>query len=137
MLTIRPEQFTAFQSVAEADFEHRILEHLREHHADETVRLPEGDFTIEKLSDERMLELIRYGLKRARGYGTTWESSLTSFVVLMFVVAPNFDEQPAIKEVLKDESIEANLRIEEVWEKTSENDWNKSAEQYNREAWFF
>jgi hypothetical protein len=135
MLVIRPEQFAAFDSVAEEDLQDRTIEHLRENHADETVRLPTGEFKVQDLSDETMLELVKHGFKRAREYGFTWESSLVSFVVLMITVAPNFDEQPAIKEVLQDESVEEDLRIDKLFEQTTEEDWETAEAQYEQEAW--
>ncbi len=135
MFIIREDQFAAFDSVAEKDLQDRTIEHLRENHSEEIVILPDGEFSIQEIPDERLLEMVKLGFKRARKFGFTWESNLVSFVVLMFTIAPNFDDQPAINKVLSDESIEADLRLDTVWERTNDEDWEMVNEQYETEYW--
>src|SRR5262245_14830183 len=111
MLKIRPEQMEVFQPVAERAFVRRVVEHLRETYADIVVQFPNEVILIKQISDERLYRLVKQGITWAREYGMDWESSVTAFVVLLFVAAPNFDQHPLIQRVLKDERVEANSRM--------------------------
>ena len=135
MLKIRAEQFEVFQPVAEAAFVRRIVEHLRKHHADTMVQLPNEVRLVKQISDERLLRMAKEGISRARGYGMDWESAVTAFVVLMFIAAPNFDEHPLIQRVLKDERVPANSRIDQLWEQPSEDNWETVRKNYEATAW--
>src|SRR5229473_2749666 len=121
MLRIRPEQLKVFQPVTEAAFEERVIEYLREEHPDAVVPISSGAPTLlADLPDETLLEMVQVALRRARNYGMTWESTLTAFVVLTFVVAPRFDECPPIHQVLTDSTIDPDARIDALWERTTE-----------------
>lgn len=135
MLIIRPDQFEVFQPVAEAAFVRRVVEHLREDHAETVIQLPNEVVLVKQISDERFHEMVRNGIARARRYGIDWESAVTAFVVLMFVAAPNFDKHPLIQRVLKDERVEANLRVDRLWERTSEENWEAIKKNYDPAAW--
>ena len=69
-----------------------ITTHLREHHLNCVGGFP----------DAVLAELIEIGLVRARGHGFVQAEQLCVFVVLMFVVAPNFDQHPRISALLCD-----------------------------------
>lgn len=135
MLIIRQEQIEAFQPVAEAAFVRRVVEHLRADHADAVVQLPNEVILVKQISDERLYGIVKHAITRARDYGITWESSLTAFVVLMFVAAPNFDKHPLIERVLRDERVEANSRVDQLWERTSEENWEAVRKNYDPAAW--
>jgi hypothetical protein len=135
MLTISPEQFEVFQPVAEAAFVRRVVEHLRADHANVVLRLPNEVALLKQTSDERLREMVKNAVARARGYGLDWEASVTAFVVLMFVAAPNFDEHPLIHRVLKDGRVDANSRVDQLWERTSEENWDAVAKNYDPTAW--
>ena len=135
MLIIRPEQFEVFQPVAETAFVRRVVEHLRAHHADTVIQLPNEVILIKQISNERLYEMVRFGITRARDYGMDWESSVTAFVVLMFIAAPNFDKHPLIQRVLKDERASVNARLDQLWERTSEENWEAVRRNYDPGAW--
>jgi hypothetical protein len=135
MLRIRSEQMEVFRPVAEEAFIIRVAEHLRDNHADVAVQVPDRVLVVKQISEEMLHEMVRRGLARARQYGMNWESSLTAFVVLMFVAAPNFDRHALVQRVLKDERVEANSRIDQLWEKTSEENWQAVKENYDVAAW--
>src|SRR5215208_5758740 len=120
MLIIRAEQLEIFRPVAEAAFVRRVVERLREHHADTVIQLPNEVILVKQISDDRLYEMARFAIARAREYGMDWESSVTAFVVLMFVAAPNFDKHPLLQRVLRDERVAVNSRIDQLWERTSE-----------------
>lgn len=125
-LIIRKEQMEAFEPQAEAAFVDRVVMHLREEHAEAVGRLP----------DDVLQEMINNGLARGRKYGLSWESSLTAFVALMFEIAPNFDEHPRIQQVLRDESVPPDSRIDMLLERISDQDWEEAERRYDANAWF-
>jgi hypothetical protein len=139
-MKIRPAQLQAFAPAAEADFERRVAEYLRGGHAEVSVTLPAAGadaqwVAVKDLDDETLVKMVRGGLARARSYGMTWESSLTSFVVLMFLVAPNFDEHPLIKRFLTDEGVEPDARVDELVAGASEGNWVAAKKGYDPGAW--
>jgi hypothetical protein len=137
MLKIRAEQFEVFQPVAEAAFVRRVVEHLRDHHSDVVVQLPNEVILIKQISDEKLRGMAKGGMARARDHGMDWESAVTAFVVLMFVAAPNFDKHPLVQRVLKDERVDANSRIDQLWERTTEENWEAVRKNYDPTAWAF
>ncbi len=135
MLIIRREQFAIFQPVAEAAFVRRLVSHLRDNHGDAVIQLPNEVILIRQIADERLYPLVEDGIARARDYGMDWESAVTAFVVMRFVAAPNFDAHPLIQRVLRDERVPANSRIDQLWERTSEENWEVVRNNYDPAAW--
>lgn len=140
MLKIRPAQLRAFRPATEAAFEQRIADYLREEHAGEVVQIVEGEGELKEvavrgLDDETLLEMVRTGIARARSYGMTWESSITSFVVLMFVIAPNFDSHPLIKRALRAGGVEPDQTIDLLMEQTTDDNWETARQAYDAAAW--
>ncbi len=135
MLKIRREQFEALQLAAADGFVIRLAGYVRKKHSDVIAQLPDGTYTVSQLSEEQLREMVQSGIARAQNYGITWESGLSAFVVLMFVVAPNFDEHPLIEKALKDRTVESNARIDKLWEQTSEEIWNETKQNYDAGAW--
>ena len=135
MLIIRREQFEIFQPIAEAAFVRRVTAHLRENHAEAVIQFPDEVILIRQISDDRLYPLVQNGIARARGYAMDWESAITAFVVLLFVAAPNFDAHPLIQRILRDERVPANSRIDQLWERTSEENWEVVRKHYDPAAW--
>lgn len=135
MLTIRSEQFAVFQPVAEHSFARRVAAHLRAQHGAIAVQLPDGVVTLAQLPNEKILSMVKSGIERARRYGLQWESSITAFVVVMFVAAPNFDEHPLIQRILRDDKLSPDLRIDHLWQHTSEQNWQAIKQRYDANAW--
>lgn len=127
----------AFQAKAEADFVREVMQYLRENHAETVVRLPKGKFKVADLLEETLRKMVEGGIANARSYGMTWRSTLISFVVIMFVSAPNFDENEVVNEVLKNSGLTPNLRIDQIWETTSDATWEKIEEDYQIATWQF
>jgi hypothetical protein len=135
MLKIRSEQMKAFQPVAEAAFVRRVIEHVREHHSSTVIQLPAEVVPLKQVSDEKLYAMVETGIARARAYGMDWESSITAFVVTMFTAGPNFDKHPLIQRVLRDDRVEPNSRMDELWERTSEENWEAVNSKYDPTAW--
>jgi hypothetical protein len=135
MLKIRSEQIEAFQPVADAQFVRRIVDHLRKRQSNAAVRLPQGPTLIFRLPDALLHKMVQVGVARARSYGLTWESSITGFVVLMFKVAPNFDQHPAINRALTDAQVAPDARLQKLLEVTTSSDWWEAKEHYDPTVW--
>jgi len=135
MLIIRPEQLEIFKPVADAQFAERVAAYLRRKQADTVVRLANGATLVSRLSDETLMKMVRLGIERARLYDFTWESSITSFILLMFKVAPNFDRHPLIARALKDARFAPDERIEKIWERVTARNWEAAREDYDASAW--
>ncbi|HYL97685.1 MAG TPA: hypothetical protein VEZ90_01935 [Blastocatellia bacterium] len=134
-MKIRPEQLEAFQPLADAAFARRLVAHIRDRHSNAVVKLPSGQQKVGQLSDDLMNIMAQAGIIRARTYGMTWESSISSFVVLMFLSAPNFDRHPLIERVLKDGQTDPNSRIENLWHRVSRQNWQAVESYYDANAW--
>lgn len=137
MLIIRPEQMKAFRHVALAALVRRIGEHLRTLHGKTIVHFPDHTTTLEEIPDTLLNKMIRDSLDLAGEYGIDQESSLTTFVTLRFVHAPNFDEHPLIRRVLIDDSIKPNARIEALWTRTKRRNWKMIEQNYDPQDWGF
>lgn len=135
MLIISQQQLRVFQPLAEASLVRKIANHLATHHGTSIVRCSFGVFTLAKTPNEVLERLIRSGIRSARRYGFSWESDLAAFVVLMFVVSPNFDDFPSVRQILLDQSMSPDSRLSELWDETSEEEWEQMKENYNPDGW--
>lgn len=135
MLKIRPEQFTAFQSVAEADFEKRLAQYLCEAHPKVIVQLPDSTSALGQMADDRLGRIVRSGVARARDYGLRSEAAISGFIVLLFITAPNFDSHPLIRRILQQSEIAPDARLELIWERTTDQNWEAVEQHYDPQAW--
>jgi len=125
VLKIRKEQMEVFRESLELAFVELLISHVRKHHGDAVGHLPE--------------ELLRFrviaGIARARDYGLTWESSIGGFVALQFVIAPRFDEQPAIHRALTDNTRPSGQRMDALIGAISASDWFDAMSSPRFSAW--
>lgn len=126
MLKIRSQQLEALEEQAEDGLIDYIVSVLDEDH-------PE---TIEGMPDDMVYELVENGLDRARSHDLEQDNSLTAFVCMMFVVAPNFDQHPRIKAILADETLEPDERFEKVLDEISDEEWDEAENNWDADAWF-
>lgn len=138
LLSIRAEQMAVIETVAQEGFVRRIAEHLRADYPQARVRLPDEDnYTVEGLPEEKLHELVRSGIRRARSYGLTLESSIAGFVAVMFEVAPNFDTHRLCQVLLNDEEVEPDRRLDEMLDVLTEKNWESIRVDYDPTAWEF
>ena len=124
-MKIRQAQLESLQPIAERDFIDRLIDHVRAEHPEEVNAYAESD----------LRRMAANGISRARRYGISVESSIAAFVDLMFSVAPNFDEQEHIHEVLTDASYPPDARVELLGEMTLDADWEQADARYDESAW--
>jgi hypothetical protein len=96
------------------------------------------DRTVERLrayflEDVYMLEpeelrfRVKHAIAKARQYGLTFESSITTFVLHMITINPAFDKQPAIQAALHDPEVEPNGRMTAMQATVQDSDWGDAA----------
>jgi hypothetical protein len=93
---------------------------------------------LQGLSLDLVMRLVSNGIERARSHGLTQESAIQDFVLLMFEVAPNFDQHPAFAKALRDtadQGIDEDARIHSILERVTVEEWNQAAEGYDENAW--
>lgn len=125
MHKIRNDQLKAFDDEAEKSFRRKVLEHLKAEHPESVEGVDEKDLEI----------MVANGIGRARSHGFTWESSVAAFVMLMFEVAPNFDQHPAFRQHLEDKKLEEMERIEAIFNFVTDEEWAEAQDKYDDEAW--
>ncbi|HUT30757.1 MAG TPA: hypothetical protein VMX13_13275 [Sedimentisphaerales bacterium] len=116
MLHIRKEQIDVFQQQAEINFVDYVAKQLRNNHAE----------AVKDVLEDKFYKRIEYGIRRAREYGLTWKNNLSTFVTLMFVIAPDFDRSPSFRRYLTAESVPPNDRMDVLLRETTENDWQNA-----------
>jgi len=90
---------------------------------------------VASLSDAEIQRRAKIGVARARGHGLDTEGAIAAFVSLMFLVAPNFDQNPAIAAVLRDSKSKADDRMKKLFERTREEDWEAAAAASDPSVW--
>lgn len=134
-MIIRTEQLDTFEKAAEDRFVTDLAGHLRQDYAAAQVRLPERETTVAELSDEELYPLVRQGIRRARYYELTHESTISAFTAVMFEVAPNFDRHNMSQICLKDKTIDPNERLDEILNLLTDEHWDKIRDDYDVNAW--
>lgn len=125
MIRIRPEQIATFQAQYSAELLDRVVHHIRTEHSD----------VVEGFPESLVRKMVQNGLIRARRYRLTGEADLTTFVSLMFMIAPNFDEQPAIHRVLTRADLPPDERFGRVG-RVRDRHWRDAQHRYDERAWF-
>jgi hypothetical protein len=114
MFAIKREQR---EKMGEPAFIDRTVEWLRYNH------LP----FVHDLDDDELRLRVRHGVEKARGYGLTWESSLTIFVSHMLTINPDFDRQPAVQVALTDPKIPGDEKMQALLGLVTDDEWEEAA----------
>lgn len=135
-LTVRKEQLDVMEAYSQENFVRRIAARLVSGFSESAVKLPDGtEHRVADIPEDRLLELIRSGVAKARSYGMTFESAIAGFVILMFDVSPNFDGHRLCQVLLTDEETAPNKRIEELVSVLSDEKWESIRKDYDPAAW--
>lgn len=125
MFTIKPGQLAAIESARQKALVQSLLKEVKEHH-------PE---LCAPLTDSAVKALIEKGLSRAAEHGFEQESSLVSFVHLMFGVAPSFYLHPHVKAIFANPDVPLEDRLERLSEELSDREWEEIAQAHDASAW--
>ena len=116
MLTLSPLQIAGFQQHAEYQFIKKIQQEFSEKYPQIFSAFPEKIQT----------NIISNLFDRAKYWGISWKSSLVTFAELMLVIAPNFDQQSDINEVLNRNKEQNNQTIKSITEQVPDNAWTQA-----------
>ena len=94
---------------------------------------PNWTAEVEEKDLERM---ARIGIERARKYGLSAAEDLAAFVAIMFAVAPRFDEQPQIRQVLEDPAFPPSMRFYQIFDRVQDEHWKAAEKLYEDSFWF-
>lgn len=128
-------QFARLDDIYRRQFPDQVAAYVRDQYADCLVRSARAGFAVAQIPDDVLRRLVRVGLHRAQGHGLTWQSTLNSFVTLMFIVAPNFDEHPKVASALAADGRPPNFRMLELPPLIEPIDWQQAAAAYDPHAW--
>lgn len=99
------------------------------------VTLPDGRSRVSALGSETVRRLVRGGILKMRGYGLDTDDSLTATVLLMFRIAPNFDQHPAINRILTDPRFSADVKVNLLGSLVPARVWRSASAGYDPRAW--
>lgn len=135
MFKLTEKHSQAFQAKAEADFVREVMQYLRENHAETVVKLPNGDFKVEDLPEATLQKMVEGGIAKARSYEFMRRRHLISFIVVMFVSAPNFDKYPKTNAIFESKQLTPSLRFDFLWTKISDEMWEEINNTYDFNEW--
>jgi len=101
MLVIRKAQLRALKKAAEMGFENKMVAHLNQFFP----------VVFAKMEEAEMLEMIRYGIQRARHHGFESGRDICKYIDVMVVFGPDFDKDadlPWAAEILSDNTTTDN-----------------------------
>jgi hypothetical protein len=126
VITIRGDQLDAFMFLRDDEgLVSVVIEHLHR----------ESRPLVERIPRPRLEAMIRGGLARARGRGLASAPDLAAFVSLMFEIAPNFDDHPAIGRALDDPGGERDGRVPRLLAAVPDEAWREAEARYDAKAW--
>lgn len=122
-MQIRATQLAEFEAVAEFRFCDTVVDYISAHHGSIAVPLGKGEVQIERIPRPQIRAMVDAALKRGRGHGLASAAILTSFVVLAFLVAPDFDDHPDIRSALHDDLVPPDHCMRDIVESMTDGDW--------------
>lgn len=97
-----------------------LVDHIVTHLGEQQPEL------IASIGDEEVRRRVLAGIARAHANRFVQPESVTAFVTLMFLVAPDFDSHPAIARALRLHGSEPE-RLRLLFQRTREEDWDEAA----------
>jgi hypothetical protein len=122
---IRPEQEKEFEKYADLVFLRETVLYVKEQHAEK----------VAGLSETIIQQRVKTAIDRAKSFGLRLEDSILFFLALMFDIAPNFYEQPGIHKALTTGERSPDLRMDELLDNTTDDDWDQAEESYDEGKW--
>ena|ERR1041385_7069612 len=81
-------------------------------------------------------KMIKVGIDRARSHELSRAEDIAAFVAVMFEIAPNFDEQAQINDLLNHPKMTPTFRFYQIFEGIPDEAWEEAESNYNTETWF-
>lgn len=125
LLTLSESQLLECAEAIERDLVKVVYWHLRGSHAK----------SVQFLNTETLHSRIAMGLDRARKYNLISVSDMVGFISLMFEVAPNFDDHPAVREALEDSAAPPLAKMQYLSSRVPESVWQEVLLNFDRKFW--
>ena len=125
MLIIRNEQIQQFIASGEDELALMVARCVREAN-------PER---VSAYDDAALESMVKLGIERARSHELIAAEDIAAFVSVMFAVAPRFDEQPEIGQVLSDPQFPAGMRFYQIFDRVADEAWAKAEKKYENSFW--
>lgn len=135
MFKIKSEQIRMFQPEAEAAFARQVFDYVKKNHAADGVATVHGKSRVGELPDKLLRQMVEDGIRRGRRYRIEWQSTLQTFVVLLFMTAPNFDEHPKVSGFFVGAATVDDAALESLLEEMTDEDWDEVEKNYDPQAW--
>jgi hypothetical protein len=100
-----------------------------------SIRLANGT-RVSGYDDSELAEMVKIGIGRARSHGLTKAEAIAAYIAVMFEIAPRFDEQAEINEVLKDERFSPEVRFSQLFDRVTDAAWTEAQKKYEDSFWF-
>lgn len=126
MLVIRKAQIQKFIAADAGELTEVVREALRLAVADR----------VADYADDELGTMVKIGIERAQANGLTGAEDIAAFVAVMFEVAPRFDEQPEIRQVLDDERFAPADRLNRAFQSVDDAAWLQAGKRYDDSFWF-
>jgi hypothetical protein len=106
-MVIRGEQLRAFQTAAHHNLIDRMCEYT-------SSCFPAQ---CENLGVAGVRSLVRYGIYRARSWGFVRERDIASFLAMLILLSPTFDDDPRVPwaKAILSSTAGAPIRMERLW----------------------
>ena len=126
MFVIRQEQIQHFIA---ADEDELVFEVAK------AVRKANGE-RLASYDDAQLRSMVTIGIERARANKLTAAEDISAFVAVMFEVAPRFDEQKDIRQILDNETLPPDIRFYQIFDFAQDQAWAEAERRYDDDFWF-
>ena len=126
MFLIRKQQFEA---LGDADFTRRMRQMIVDDLAAKGAALLPG-------AGKEIDAMIRHAMEVARGYGFETERDLSTFVLHMIRINPDFHRHPAIHAILTDPSVPTADKHQAIVADVSDEAWEEAAAMTDPDAYW-
>lgn len=119
----------------ERDFASRLATYVRDWHGESVIRFGKELMLVKLVPKQTLHRLVFEGIQHSKKHGFQSEAAQSGFIILMFEIAPNFDEDPAARQILSDSSVPQEDRVRQLAERLTTSDWARMNRAYDPEAW--
>ncbi len=124
-MIVKATQINQLKGLFDKDLKLLIISFLVEHYPEE----------IKGMDIQILLKMVEVGIDRSRKNGFSQKNTITAFTTWMFIIAPNFDEYIIIKQVLDEEGLSEDMKIEEINNRMKKEDWIQAVNIYDEKVW--
>ena len=124
-LVVREAQRQALAASTRARFVSDTAEWLRAKHGP----------AVADLDTATLVARVDAAVRRASRYGLSRRLDVRNFVTLAFLVAPDFDQRPVIREILMDAHLENERRIDALLGRVSASEWQEARRSARPTGW--